>query len=812
MDDHLLGWLRTLDEDRLGRILSNRPDAIAAPWPRRLDTLAQRLSNGFAVMEALRGLPLPCLELAQASLVVRHATPERVAEFLGVPLGELTPWLDRLQDHALAWPDAEGAIHLAEAVARWWPTPLGLGEPLDHYLNSWTISLDTLRALARRLGLPSGGHKRRAIARVSEVLADPAHLAALLRHAPEGTRELLDEFAWSGPVRDVDGGRFVTPGTPEKWSADHGLLYRPSWHVAEMPREVALCLRGPGHRPPFTPEPPEVATIPIDPEEVDHLMTLAAPHVVERCAALLDNISKTPLPLLKTGGVGVREVRRVAKETGCDEDETRLLLEICAVARLLAWDEQAGGMVPTERFDRWRLDEGAARLRVLLSAWWRMERSSLRRLDGRYGTLLGDDRSGPAVARIRRAVLPVLAHLPSGTAFADRAGLIANVHWHAPLLDREMLGECASAALEEARLLGLIANDSLTDLGRALAGLAARAGDENDEAVPLVEHDPMLVEASTRALASVRRSALFGPDLTAVVTGPPAAELAALLDRVAERESRGSASVWRFTPESVRGALDHGHDADELLDELAAVGTVPQPLDYLVRDVARRHGEVTVTTVGCVVQASDPALLAEIAANRRLTRLGLRLLAPTVLVGSADAERTLAVLRDNGYAPVPVADTGEITIRRVRPEEPPAGGKLVLLPGGQVAELPERPVPSGAAALAGPDGLAHIVADPTPDPYEHARRLVAAGQSAQPAGRTWAVIGRMASRLPTAQQSLLGFVVDRGVRAGITLTGGLTATISHGELKGAALDAWCEEAGDYLEFPLAEIVEVRAAY
>ncbi|GGO73518.1 helicase-associated domain-containing protein [Nonomuraea cavernae] len=802
MDDHLLGWLRTLDEDGLGRILANRPDAIAAPWPRRLDTLAQRLGNGFAVMEALRGLPLPCLELAQACLVVRHATPERLAAFLGVPVEEVTPWLARLYDHALAWPDAEGAVRLAEAVSRWWAAPLGLGEPLDHYLNSWTISTDTLRMLARNLGLAPPGNKRRTIARVSEVLGDPERLAALLSHAPEGTRELLDGFAWDGPVRDVDGGRFVTPGTAEKWSADHGLLYRPSWHVAEMPREVALCLRGPGYHPPFTPEAPEVATIPIDPEEVDHLMTLAAPHVVERCAALLDNTSKAPLPLLKTGGVGVREVRRIAKETGCDEDETRLLLEICAVARLLALDEKSGGMVPTERFDRWRLDEGSARLRVLLSAWWRMERSSLRRIDGKYGTVLGDDQAGAAVARIRRAVLTTLAQLPAGTAFADRAGLVRDVHWQAPLLDQALLATCASAVLDEARLLGLLANDSLTDLGRALAGLAASAGDENDASVPLVEHDPLLVEASTRALASVRRSALFGPDLTAVVTGPPSTELAALLDRVAERESRGAASVWRFTTESVRGALDHGHEAGELLEELAAVGAIPQPLEYMVRDVARRHGEVTVTTVGCVVQASDPTLLAEIAGHRRLTRLGLRLLAPTVLVSSATAERTLAALRDNGYSPVPVADTGEIAIRRTRVEEAP-NGKLILLPGGQVAEL---------ADFADHEALRHVIADPAPDPHEHARRLVAAGKAAEHSGRTWAVIGRMATRLPTAQQSLLGFVVDRGVRAGITLTDGLTATISHGELKDGALDAWCEEAGDYLEFPLAEIIEVRGAY
>ncbi|WP_219470464.1 helicase-associated domain-containing protein [Nonomuraea rhizosphaerae] len=804
MDDHLLGWLRTLDEDRLGRVLATRPDAIAAPWPRRLDTLAQRLGNAFAVMEALRGLPLPCLELAQACLVIPHATPERLAAFLGASPDELSPWLDHLYDHALAWPDHEGVIQLAEAVSRWWTAPLGLGEPLDHYLNSWTISVDTLRALARNLGLPPHGNKRRTISRVSEVLGDRDRLDALLRHAPDGTVRLLDSFAWDGPVRDVDGNRFVTPGTAEKWAADHGLLYRPSWHVAEMPREVALGLRGPDYRAPFTPEPPEVATIPIDPEEVDHLMTLAAPHVVERCAALLDNTSKMPLPLLKTGGVGVREVRRISKETGCDEDETRLLLEVCAVSRLLAWDEPSVGMVPTEKFDRWRLDEASARLRVLLAAWWRMERSSLRKVDGKYGTVLGDDQSGAAVARVRRAVLSVLAHLPSGTAFSDRASLVRNVHWHAPLLDQSLLADCASAVLVEARLLGLLANDSLTDLGRALAGLSAKAGDESDDAVPLVEHDPMLVEASTRALASVRRSALFGPDLTAVVTGPPSAELAALLDRVAERESRGAASVWRFTTESVRRALDHGYDADELLEELSEVGTIPQPLEYLVRDVARRHGEVTVTMVGCVVQAGDPALLAEIAGHRRLARLGLRLLAPTVLVSSAGPERTLTALRENGYAPVPVADGGgEITIRRTRVEEP-SNGKLILLPGGQVAELSE---------FDSYEAVQPLLAEPVPDPHEHAARLITASRAADgQGGRTWAVIGRMATRLPTAQQSLLGFVVDRGVRAGITLTDGLTATISHGELKGAALDAWCEEAGDYLEFPLAEIVEVKGAF
>ncbi|SDG20859.1 Helicase conserved C-terminal domain-containing protein [Sinosporangium album] len=797
MDDHLLGWLNTLDEERLARVLAHRPDALAPPWPRRMNTLAQRLGNGFAVSRAMFALPLPCLEIVEARLVVGdRATPADLAEFLGTDAEQVSRWLDVLYDHALAWPDDEGRVRLADGMARSWPTPCGLGEPLSRYLDSWTMSADALKQLALRLGLSPRGPKRMAVARVAAALADPERVARLLDHGPEGTTTLARRFAWEGPAREVEGGLFVTPGTPEKWAADHGLLFRPSWDVAEMPREVALAVRGAGYRAPFTPAAPEVAAIPVDPETVDHLMTLAAPHAVERAAALLDNTAKSPLPLLKTGGVGVREIRRVARETGCDEDESRVSLEICAVARLLAFDQEAGGLVPTERFDRWRLSDAATRLRVLLAAWWRMSRSSLRRVDGRYVTVLGDDPDGATLARARHALFDVLATLPVGTAVADRASLVHSTRWRAPLLDHALLADCAPAVMEEARLLGLIAQDTLTDLGRALAGLGEQAGDEQDESVPDVELDPALVECSSRALASVRRSALFGADLTAVVTGPPAPELAELLDRVADRESRGSASVWRFSHASVRRALDAGHTAEDLLSDLSEVGTVPQPLDYLVRDVARRHGEVTVTSVACIVQAADPVLLAEIAAHRRLAGLGLRLLAPTVLASAAPADRTLAALRENGYAPMPVEDTGQIQIRRAQVEAR-RGGTLILLPGGQVAELPAPP---------------YSMVEPTPDPREHARRLVTARDGeARPTGRTWAVIGRMATRLPTAQQSLLGFVVDRGVRAAITLADGVTATVSHGELTGAVLDAWCEEAGDYLEFPLAEIVEVRGS-
>src|SRR5690606_8716435 len=368
MDDHLLGWLKSLDEDRLTRILANRPDAIAAPWPRRLEALAERLTDPRAVLEVMRSLPLPPLELLQACLVIGdRATEDELARFLGVSRSAVQPWLEQVYDHALAWPRPDGRIHLADAVARMWTAPYGLGDPLATYLETWTLNLEELRRISRRLGLPAQGGKRRLVARIRGVLEDPDRLHALLADAPDGTLGLLDDFAWGGPVRTVDGDRFTVEGTPEKWAADRALLFRTRWDLAEMPREVALALRGPDYHAPFTPQPPEVATVRVNVAEVEEAMCLAAPRAVERAAALLENTDKTPLPLLKTGGVGVREVRRVARETGCTEAETRLLLEVCAVARLLAVDEAAGGLVPTERFDAWRLEDAPARLRVLLA-------------------------------------------------------------------------------------------------------------------------------------------------------------------------------------------------------------------------------------------------------------------------------------------------------------------------------------------------------------------------------------------------------------------------------------------------------------
>ena len=198
------------------------------------------------------------------------------------------------------------------------------------------------------------------------------------------------------------------------------------------------------------------------------------------------------------------------------------------------------------------------------------------------------------------------------------------------------------AIADEARLLGLVAHGCATDLLRAMA-----AGDRA-RAVSLAE--AMLPAAAAQAA--------FGSDLTAVVTGPPTGGLSALLDSCADRETRGGAVTWRFTTASVRRALDAGATATGLMERLGAVATngLPQPLSYLVADVGRRHGSLRVADARAVVRCEDEALLAEVAADRKLRKLGLRLVAPTVIVSSVGEPETIEGLRAAGYLPMPGLD------------------------------------------------------------------------------------------------------------------------------------------------------------
>ncbi|MFG2784458.1 helicase-associated domain-containing protein [Streptomyces prunicolor] len=166
---------------------------------------------------------------------------------------------------------------------------------------------------------------------------------------------------------------------------------------------------------------------------------------------------------------------------------------------------------------------------------------------------------------------------------------------------------------------------------------------------------------------------LLQADLTAVAPGPLERPLADMLDVLADVESKGGATVYRFTPGSVRRALDAGRSASDLHDFLTAHSRtpVPQPLAYLIDDVARRHGHLRIGAASAYVRCDDDAVLSEILADKRSAGLRLRRLAPTVLAAQADPAALLDGLRAMGFAPAAESADGDVVITRAHAHRSP---------------------------------------------------------------------------------------------------------------------------------------------
>ncbi|MFC7482533.1 helicase-associated domain-containing protein [Luedemannella flava] len=445
--------------------------------------------------------------------------------------------------------------------------------------------------------MDAGKPKRDVLGALLAAAEDGGPVRALLAHAPEPVRELLNHVAWQGPAVVENGYPHAVARPEVGWAVHHGLLVREAWDSAVMPAEIAVALRGPGWRPPFDPHPPAVRTAPVADELLRRESAAAATAALDRAGAVLAAAAEAPVALLKSGGVGSRELKRLAKVSGSPVADARLWLEIGYSGGLLAIEETAA--LATGEYDRWLRAEPTERLADLVAAWWHLPAAPTGAggrgggawvAAGVTGAAVPDagstpallrDATGTVLAMLRQAVLRSVAALPAGSGVADPADVARLVRWQVPaVMDLLPDGDAFTAACwQEAGALGIVAHGALTPLGAAL-----------------VADDPEALRAAGRdLLGAATTTATFQADLTVVVPGAAAGELGDLLDSAADRESRGAASVWRFSAASVRRALDAGLDGGALASALtaaSATGTLPQPLTYLIADAARRHGEV----------------------------------------------------------------------------------------------------------------------------------------------------------------------------------------------------------------------------
>ena len=731
--------MRARSDAELAELLRRRPD-LALPAPADLPTLASRLSVRTSVQRAVDGLNAAVLRVLEA--LVLAATDSRVAlsdatALLGTQ--DVGGAVDDLRALALVWGSDEH-LHLVASVRESVGTyPAGLGRPAATLLRQ--VPDVQLAPVLRSLGLPPAGQPRAGEA-VARVLADPARVAELIAECSPPERDILARLAQGPPV----GVLRVRPGeTPPAVALTmRGLLVPIEGQTVELPREVGLELRPDSLGAPQA-EPPPITVVERAPADLDVLGTTAVLEAVRLVDALADNWTAHPPAQLRSGGIGVRDLRRTARDLGTDEPTVALIAEVGAAAGLLnATHSLEPVYLPTAEYDTWRRHDTASRWADLAQAWLAMTRQPS--LVGQRGdrdrliTLLSPDGERGTVPALRTRVLDAVAELAPGSAPTSTEQVLARMAWREP---RRASGyrPLLAAILAEADLLGVTAAGGLTGYSRTLrSGSRAVAEQVLTDALPTpVDH--FLVQ----------------PDLTVVVPGPPTTELAVELALTAELESTGGASVYRITEASIRRALDAGRSGTDIAALIAQRSRtpVPQALSYLIDDLARRHGTLRTGVATAYLRCADEALLARVLSDRNVTSLQLRRIAPTVVISSAPVAEVLDQLREAGYAPAAETPEGEVIALGVEPPRAPSRQPVrTVRPRAEtVANLAEvvKRVRSG-------DALTEI-----------SRRVPPVAQQI-PGVTSAATMGLLREAIRTEQTVLIGVAESDGTSARHTLT------------------------------------------
>ncbi len=630
----LSSWLSDLPDERLIRLLELRPD-LAQPPPGSVAALAARAQARQSIRAASDELDFLHLAVIDALLVL-HAdtTVVPVAKLLALigeraPQTAVTDALDALKERALAW--GEGEVRVAGDA--------GGGLP-------WHPGQVTLEAEPR----------------------SPQQIAELIAGLDEPAALVLEKLVEGSPMgRTRDAAPGAAPDRPVPRLLAMGLLRRLDAETVILPRKVGQVLRGEETGPAELVAPdPAVSFAAV--EDVDAAAAGAVIDLLRELDVMLDTLSTAPVPELRSGGLGVREVKRLAKLTGIDDARLGLLLELAAAAGLIASgmpdpppSEGVGPFwAPTVAADRFAELPTAERWHLLAGTWLGLPaRPSLigtrGQDDKRYGAL-SDSVFSTAAPLDRRLLLVLLSELTPGTG-VDQTTASAALVWRRPRWAKRLQPEPVAHLLDEAHVLGLVGRGAISGPGRALLG-----------------GDPGAVDAMSRALPPPIDYFLVQADLTVVVPGPLERRLAEELAAVATVESAGAAMVYRVGESSIRHALDIGKTADALhnLFDQHSRTPVPQGLSYLIDDVARRHGQLRVGMAASFVRCEDPTLLAQAAATPAAEHVQLRVLAPTVAISQAPLGEVLTALQAAGFAPAAEDATGTIVDIRARGARVPA--------------------------------------------------------------------------------------------------------------------------------------------
>ncbi|WP_405069151.1 helicase C-terminal domain-containing protein [Kribbella sp. NBC_01510] len=608
----LRGW----DDAALGQLLQKRPD-LAMPIPADTGQLAARATTNASAARAINRLDEFGVDLLESL----SALPEPVqlaalATGVDQPVEVVRPRVAELLDLALVWGTEDDLRPIRAVHELLGPTPAGLGPVTTRHFGD---------------------------------------LDKLIEEAGPDARAVLDKLTWGPPTGSVEKAErpvtIASARTPVERLLARGLVVPKDANTVVLPRQIGLHLRGGRVLASTRPTPPPLDGKKVSAAIADRAAAGAALDLVRLVDRALEQLGSEPPPVLRTGGIGVRDLRSLAGKIGAEEQTTAAVLEIAYAGGLLAAVEVGTTemWLPTSVYDDWLELDLAHRWAQLVFAWFGGLRAIglIGRRDSGGATAAARERLINALApdlerllapEVRVLTLQALAEAGPGTAPSTES-VVTWVAWHRPRRGGQFRDDLVEWSVTEAALLGL-------------TGLGALA----EHARPLLQPEPTvddLAEAINPLVPEPVSEVLLQADLTAVAPGPLVRVVQEELSAMADVESHGGAAVYRFSEGSVRRAFDLGRTADQLHKWLAEHSRtpVPQPLTYLIDDVARRHGVLRIGTASTYLRCDDETVLTQLV-NSNLPGIRFRRLAPTVVVSPSPPDMVLSRLREAGLAPL----------------------------------------------------------------------------------------------------------------------------------------------------------------
>lgn len=457
--------------------------------------------------------------------------------------------------------------------------------------------------------------------------------------------------------------------------------------------------------------PDEPALTPIPESVARNAQAAAAGAAGGTVAAAVRAIEADPPSQLMSGGVGKRDVQRLASALELEYAQTIFVLELCGALNLVGVGSSSIDPVwlPTSEYDLLKRTDRGNLHAALVRAWLHMGEDITHIATGHtprgdrvhpLGSVVKPTTANPygghpsALPPVRSARFRLLRTLlspevplpqPSSGTTTDTStdqktaetpsirltDLTAVLQWRyplAPAFNRETLAQM----LSEAEFLGLVATpltapDSygLTPLGRELAEhLSASlpaAAQPLDYAGSAATVPADFAETISELLPDYAESVVIQSDLTAVATGPVHPDLAQRLDSLADIETRGQGTVYRFTEKSIERALHTGLSRTDIVDTLRECSStgVPQPLEFLIDGVASRLNRVQVASARGAVIVDDPDELDALLADPLLIPAQLTRVAPTVALAGISSDRLRVLLEGAGTSTLTEAPTAQ---------------------------------------------------------------------------------------------------------------------------------------------------------